>query len=49
MSIVDLDIPFWRMVDFMVKWSFAAIPAIIIVCFFIAIIFFLFGTLLRGP
>lgn len=27
--IVDIDIPFWSMVNFMVKWAIAAIPALI--------------------
>jgi len=26
-AIADIDIPFWRMVMVLVKWSFAAIPA----------------------
>jgi len=28
--IVDIDMPFWSMVNFMVKWAVAAIPALII-------------------
>lgn len=28
--VVDIKMPFWSMVVFMVKWSIAAIPAIII-------------------
>lgn len=28
--IVDVDLPFWSMVNFMVKWAVAAIPAFII-------------------
>ncbi|MEW6385200.1 MAG: hypothetical protein AB1514_14770 [Pseudomonadota bacterium] len=28
--IVDIDMPFWSMVNFMVKWAIAAIPAFII-------------------
>jgi hypothetical protein len=30
-AIANIDIPFWRMVMILVKWSFAAIPAAIIV------------------
>ena len=30
-SVVDFDMPFGRMVVFMIKWAFAAIPAIIII------------------
>jgi hypothetical protein len=28
--IVDISVPFWSMVIFMVKWALASIPAIII-------------------
>jgi predicted amidophosphoribosyltransferase len=49
----DIDIPFTRMVAFMVKWSFAAIPAIIIVFLtvwlIIGIIAALFGGLFLRP
>ena len=39
-AIANIDIPFWRMVMILVKWSFAAIPAAII----ITIIFMLLGA-----
>jgi hypothetical protein len=29
-TIVDIKMPFWSMVIFMVKWAIAAIPAILI-------------------
>ena len=29
--ITDIDIPFWRLVMIFIKWTFAAIPAAIIV------------------
>ena len=29
--IADIDIPFWRLVAIFIKWTFAAIPAAIIV------------------
>lgn len=29
-SIADVEIPFWRLVFVMIKWMFAAIPAVII-------------------
>ncbi|HYB06078.1 MAG TPA: hypothetical protein VED02_05010 [Methyloceanibacter sp.] len=29
-SIRDIDVPFWRIVMIMIKWSIAAIPATII-------------------
>lgn len=37
-SIVDINMPFWSMVQFMIKWVVASIPAFIIL--------FLLGTLL---
>jgi hypothetical protein len=30
MTIRDIDVPFWRIVLILVKWSIAAIPAMII-------------------
>lgn len=30
-SVVDFDMPFGRMVVFMIKWAFAAIPALIVI------------------
>ena len=29
-SVVDIRMPFWSMVEFMIKWAVAAIPAILI-------------------
>ena len=43
-AIVDIDIPFWRMVAIIIKWTFAAIPAVIIV----SIIFGIIGALIGG-
>ena len=43
--VTDIQMPFWSMVTFMVKWSFAAIPAMIIlflVTFFLAALFSIF-------
>jgi hypothetical protein len=37
-AIADIDIPFWRMVAIILKWSFASIPAIIIFSIIIGII-----------
>jgi hypothetical protein len=39
-SITDIDISFWRMVAILIKWSFAAIPAAIV----ISIIYGLIGA-----
>lgn len=40
MVVVDIRMPFWSMVTFMIKWAIAAIPAVIIL--------FLLGALLAG-
>ena len=37
-AIADIDIPFWRMVAIMIKWTFAAIPAAIIISVIFGII-----------
>ena len=43
-AIADIDIPFWRMVAIMIKWSLAAIPAVIV----ISIIFTIIGAVFGG-
>jgi hypothetical protein len=43
--IKDIQMPFWSMVTFMVKWAFAAIPAIIIIAIIIAALMGVFGGL----
>ena len=43
-AIADIDIPFWRMVAIMIKWSLAAIPAVIV----ISIIFGIIGAVIGG-
>ena len=43
-ALADVDIPFWRMVAIMIKWTFAAIPAVIIV----SIIFGIIGAVIGG-
>lgn len=43
-SIADIDIPFWRMVVVIIKWTLAAIPAVII----ISVVFGIIGALLGG-
>ena len=47
-SIVDIRIPFWSMVVFMVKASLASIPALIIL--YVIFLFFaaIFGGILGG-
>jgi hypothetical protein len=49
--IADIEMGFGSMVRFMVKWAFAAIPAIIIIfiiCFIIGLFFTLIGVGLTG-
>jgi hypothetical protein len=43
-AIADIQIPFWRMVAIIIKWTFAAIPAVIIV----SIIFAIIGAVIGG-
>ena len=43
-AIADIDIPFWRMVAIIIKWTFASIPALII----ISIIFAILGAVVGG-
>ena len=43
-AMADIDIPFWRMVAIMIKWSLAAIPAFIV----ISIIFGIIGAVLSA-
>jgi hypothetical protein len=42
--IADVEIPFWRMVAIIIKWTLAAIPAVIIV----SIVFGIIGAVLGG-
>ena len=43
-SIADVEIPFWRMVAIIIKWTIAAIPAMII----LSIIFGIIGAIIGG-
>ena len=43
-AIADVQIPFWRMVAIIIKWTFAAIPAMII----LSIIFGIIGAIIGG-
>lgn len=47
-TIRDIDVPFWRIVTILIKWSIAAIPAAIIVTILYAIIFALVGGITVG-
>jgi hypothetical protein len=47
-TIRDIDVPFWRIVTILIKWSIAAIPAAIIVAIIYAVIFALLGGIVAG-
>jgi hypothetical protein len=47
-TIRDIDVPFFRMVMILIKWSIAAIPAMIIVAILYALIFALLGGIIAG-
>jgi hypothetical protein len=40
-TIHDIDVPFWRIVAILVKWSIASIPAMIILAILITVVSFL--------
>jgi hypothetical protein len=49
LTITDIDLPFWRIVGIMVKWSIASIPAFIILAaigFAIFLVLGMFGAAL---
>lgn len=47
--VVDIKMPFWSMVTFMVKWAIASIPAFIILAFIGTMLIALFGGMLHSP
>ena len=47
-SIVDIKMPFWSMVVFMVKAALASIPAVIIVALIFSILSGIFGGIFGG-
>jgi hypothetical protein len=47
-SIADVEIPFWRMVAIIIKWTLAAIPAVIIVSIIFGIIAAVFGGIIAA-
>lgn len=47
-NIVDIKMPFWSMVIFMVKATIASIPALIILAIIYAIFVAIFGGILVG-
>lgn len=42
--VTDIDMPFWSMVGFMIKWAIAAIPAMIV----LFILFSIIGAILAA-
>ena len=48
MVVVDIRMPFWSMVTFMIKWAIAAIPAIIIVSVWLTLLPLLANLLAVG-
>jgi hypothetical protein len=44
----DIDVPFWRIVTILIKWSIAAIPAAIVIAILYTLIFALVGGLAMG-
>jgi hypothetical protein len=44
-TIRDIDVPFWRVVAILVKWSIASIPAMIILAILITLVSFLVSGL----
>ena len=47
--VVDVKIPFWSMVVLLVKWSIAAIPAVIILALLATAASMLLGAIFHWP
>ena len=47
-TIRNIDVPFWRIVMILIKWSIAAIPAAIIVGIIYVVIFAVLGGITLG-
>jgi hypothetical protein len=47
-AIADIDIPFWRIVAILIKWTIAAIPAAIIVSIIFGLIAIALSTIFVG-
>ncbi len=43
-TVVDIKMPFFSMMIFMIKWAFAAIPAFIIIGIIASVFFGIFGA-----
>jgi hypothetical protein len=46
--VTDIEMPFWSMVVFMVKWAVASIPAFIFLATLSALVFSMFGSVSGG-
>jgi len=46
--VTDVRMPFWSMVVFMVKWTVAAIPAMVILFFLLMAFFAIFSSVFAG-
>ncbi len=46
--VTDIQMPFWSMVVFMIKWTIASVPALIILSFLVGLVVALIGALLSG-
>ena len=47
-TIRDIDVPFWRIVMILVKWSIASIPAMIILMLLASLIAAILGAILAA-
>ena len=47
-TIRDIDVPFWRIVMILVKWSIASIPAMIILVLLFALVTAIVGIILAA-
>lgn len=47
-TIRNIDVPFWRIVMILIKWSIAAIPAAIVVAILYTLVFALLGGIAVG-
>ena len=46
--VTDIQMPFWSMVIFMIKWTVASVPALIILSFLVGLVVALIGALFSG-
>jgi len=46
--VTDIQMPFWSMVVFMIKWTVASVPALIILSLLVGLVVALIGALFTG-